>query len=155
MSEIPGGRQKAKRSNRGTYTTTKSQLVNKTTSPRTIRRRANSGRTAEGTAPRAARRILYILGKLEDGTELSHRLGMSRGFLSQVSFGHRELTPEGAKRLLEIDACLLRVMRIWEAKAATDWLRGSNDYLDGARPLDVLVQRGPAEVNEALEVAMA
>lgn len=44
-----------------------------------------------------------------------------------------------------------RASRIWPLSVVPDWLVGSNDYLDGARPIDVIRLRGPAEVLAALD----
>ena len=60
-----------------------------------------------------------------------------------------------AQQLLDLDYVLAKALQIWPAKAALDWFEGSNDYLDGARPIDVLKLRGATEVVQALEVAMA
>ncbi|MGQ1798037.1 antitoxin Xre/MbcA/ParS toxin-binding domain-containing protein [Kocuria oceani] len=48
-----------------------------------------------------------------------------------------------------------RARQIWPNDTAEEWLHGSNDVLDGARPID-LVRRGRTdEVLAALEVERA
>jgi hypothetical protein len=45
--------------------------------------------------------------------------------------------------------------RIWEESVAATWLGSANSYLDGARPVDVLMLDGPDEVLVALEASAA
>lgn len=50
---------------------------------------------------------------------------------------------------------LARARQIWPNDTAEEWLHGSNDVLEGARPID-LVRRGRTdEVLAALEVERA
>lgn len=44
---------------------------------------------------------------------------------------------------------------LFPERVAIDWLYGSNSYLDGARPIDVLKIRGSADVIAALDAAAA
>lgn len=44
-----------------------------------------------------------------------------------------------------------RAMQIYPLAVVTDWLIGSNGYLNGARPIDVIRLRGPQEVLAALD----
>lgn len=48
-----------------------------------------------------------------------------------------------------------RAEQVWPASVVDDWLFGSNAFLNGARPIDVLKLRGPDEVLTALDVAEA
>lgn len=55
-----------------------------------------------------------------------------------------------------LDAKILHVVfaraeQLWPRPAAKDWMAGSNEYLNGARPYDVLRDRGPVEVLAALD----
>jgi uncharacterized protein (DUF2384 family) len=36
-----------------------------------------------------------------------------------------------------------------------DWMTTGNGFLEGARPIDVLLQRGSAEVIDALEASLS
>jgi uncharacterized protein (DUF2384 family) len=50
---------------------------------------------------------------------------------------------------------LARAREVWPNEAAEEWMHGSNDVLEGARPID-LVRRGRTdEVLAALEVERA
>ncbi|KXO92751.1 Protein of uncharacterised function (DUF2384) (plasmid) [Tsukamurella tyrosinosolvens] len=55
----------------------------------------------------------------------------------------------------DLDLVLARAAEIWAPAVIQDWLTGSNSYLGGARPIDVLRLRGPEEVLAALEAARA
>jgi uncharacterized protein (DUF2384 family) len=46
---------------------------------------------------------------------------------------------------------LARLLLVWSGDVAFDWLTGSNPHLEGARPIDVLMIRGPSEVVAALD----
>lgn len=44
-----------------------------------------------------------------------------------------------------------RAARLMGTQVAHDWFAGTNDYLEGARPIDILRTQGPARVAEALD----
>lgn len=44
-----------------------------------------------------------------------------------------------------------RAARLMGTQVATDWFTGSNGYLEGARPIDILRTQGPTPVHEALD----
>lgn len=54
---------------------------------------------------------------------------------------------------------VLRLMneaaKVWSGRAAVVWLRSKNSFLDGARPIDVTLARGPQEALDALAAAAA
>jgi hypothetical protein len=58
-----------------------------------------------------------------------------------------------ARSLVDLDHVVARASIIFEPAAVWNWLFGSNSYLEGARPIDVLQIRGAAEVVRALEAA--
>lgn len=55
----------------------------------------------------------------------------------------------------DFEVIVARAAQIWDRAVVDDWLSAANSYLDGARPIDVLRLRGPAEVLEALDAAEA
>jgi uncharacterized protein (DUF2384 family) len=55
--------------------------------------------------------------------------------------------------ILDLDHVMARATLIWAPQVAIEWLQGSNSHLDGARPIDVLHDRGPNEVVQALDSA--
>lgn len=52
---------------------------------------------------------------------------------------------------LPIQEVAERAAQIWPLSVVPDWLVSSNDYFDGARPIDVLRLRGPQDVLAALD----
>ncbi|MFI7744622.1 antitoxin Xre/MbcA/ParS toxin-binding domain-containing protein [Kocuria rhizosphaericola] len=61
---------------------------------------------------------------------------------------------EAAKQERE-QMLLARARKVWPNEATEEWMHGSNDVLEGARPID-LVRRGQTdEVLTALEVERA
>jgi len=65
--------------------------------------------------------------------------------------GHRRLSTEMAKRVIDLHDVLNRALQIYNAATAVDWLVGHEPFLDHKRPIDVLVLRGAAPLIEALD----
>jgi len=59
--------------------------------------------------------------------------------------------PVTASRLIDLDAVLAKLVLLWDRSLADAWLTGSNPYLDGARPIDVLAMAGAADVLRAID----
>lgn len=59
--------------------------------------------------------------------------------------------PEATGKMVALEAVLRRALTLWEPAAAVVWLESPNAFLEGARPVDVAVTRGPSEVLMALE----
>jgi transcriptional regulator with XRE-family HTH domain len=108
-----------------------------------------------GSVPQAAERTNFLIESLGSGAELARLLGVNRSQPAQWRSGKETPGPVTAQRLVDLDYVVAKALLIWPPKAAIDWLEGSNLYLDGARPIDVLRLRGSADVVRALEVAMA
>lgn len=107
------------------------------------------------TMPQAAVRTGFLIETLGSGAELARLLGVNRSQPSQWRSGKEKPSPRIAQQLLDLDYVMAKALQIWPAKAALQWFHGSNDYLDGARPIDVLKLRGATEVIKALDVEMA
>jgi len=56
-----------------------------------------------------------------------------------------------AKRVIDLHDVLNRALQIFNAGTAVEWLVGHEPFLDGSRPIDVLVLRGVAPLIEALD----
>lgn len=48
-----------------------------------------------------------------------------------------------------------KALLLWEEPAARVWMDSANAYLGGATPRNVVAIRGPAEVLDALDAALA
>ena len=113
-----------------------------------------TGKARLGSVPQAAARTEFLIESLGSGAELARLLGVNRSQPAQWRSGKESPAPATAQRLLDLDHVVAKALLIWPPRAAIDWLEGSNSYLDGARPIDVLRLRGSADVVRALEVAM-
>lgn len=107
------------------------------------------------TLPQSAVRTAFLIDALGSGAEVARLLGVNRSQPSQWRSGKESPSPKIARQLLDLDYVMAKALQIWPATAALEWFHGSNDYLDGARPIDVLKLRGTAEVIKALDVEMA
>lgn len=108
-----------------------------------------------GIIPHVVQRTDFLIESLGSGAELARLLGVNRSQPAQWRSGKENPGPLTAQRLIDLDYVVAKALLIWTPQVAIDWLEGSNSYLDGARPIDVLRLRGSAEVVSALDVAMA
>ncbi|MHB8246991.1 MAG: hypothetical protein ACYDGN_16915 [Acidimicrobiales bacterium] len=60
-----------------------------------------------------------------------------------------------APMLVDLDHIIARLQLIWDEEVIGDWLEGTNTFLDGARPIDVLRVNGSVPVLEAIEAEAA
>jgi uncharacterized protein (DUF2384 family) len=78
-------------------------------------------------------------------------LGTDASNLSKALAGKRDLSPEIARRALDLDHVLARALQIMEPQVVIDWLEGSEPTFGFARPIDVLALRGSAPVLDVLD----
>lgn len=102
-----------------------------------------------------ATRAEMVISTLGSQTVVADLLDVSRGQPGKWKTGQEKPSPETARLLLDLDHVLARASLIWPNDVAIEWLSGSNSFLDGARPIDVLKLRGSTEVVDALDAAMA
>ncbi|MDN5797837.1 MAG: helix-turn-helix domain-containing protein [Intrasporangium sp.] len=100
-------------------------------------------------------RTEFLVEALGGITRLAELLDVSKSQPSRWRSGKEQPSPAKARELIDLDHVLARATLIWESEVAIDWLFGSNSYLDGARPIDVLRVRGSSEVLDALDAAAA
>ena len=105
--------------------------------------------------PQSAARTTFLIETVGSGAAVARLLGVSRSQPYRWSTGDETPGPESARLLLDLDHVLARAMLVWPRDVALDWLEGSNSHLDGARPIDVVKERGSAEVIRALDGAFA
>ena len=60
-------------------------------------------------------------------------------------------SPQVAPALVDLDHIIARLQLLWDTDVIGDWLEGSNAFLEGARPIDVLLVHGSIPVLEAIE----
>jgi hypothetical protein len=78
-------------------------------------------------------------------------LGVSESQPSRWRRSEEVPSPRIAPVLVDLDHIIARLQLIWDRQVIGDWLEGSNAFLDGARPIDVLQANGSVQVLEAIE----
>lgn len=58
-------------------------------------------------------------------------------------------------KLLDLDRLVALAVQTWHPAVVADWMTTGNGFLEGARPIDVLLQRGSAEVIDALKASLS
>lgn len=96
------------------------------------------------------RRTTFVVGVLGNG-RTAELLGVSKSQPSRWKTAAEVPAPVTASRLIDLDAVLAKLVLLWDRSLADAWLTGSNPYLDGARPIDVLAMAGAADVLRAID----
>lgn len=129
------------------------------TTPSTQKRR--SSKTSVTAIKRAGRlsdaqkRTELLIETFGGTNAVAKVLGVSPSQPSRWSRGLESPGLEAGRMVVDLDHVVARARMIWGKDAALQWLEGSNTYLDGARPIDVLKTRGSAEVIAALDAAQS
>ncbi len=66
-----------------------------------------------------------------------------------------KISAKMTRRILDLHGVLARALLVFPAEVVTDWLVGHEPFLNQARPIDVLAQRGSAPLIEALDAIEA
>lgn len=82
-------------------------------------------------------------------------LGVDDSALTNWRRGKRAISPPMRVRILELHDVLSRVHQVFNPILASRWLMGHEPLLGGARPIDVLAQRGATPVVDALDALAA
>jgi hypothetical protein len=140
----------------------------KKTTIRPTERSAASGRfvatTQRPTDPASGRAIRpdplqvkarYVIQRLGGPTATARLVGVAKSQPSRWVEGREAPSPRSRKHLLDLDYVLSRLEDLYEASTAARWLDSPNSFLDGARPMDVLLHEGPGPVIEAVDATIA
>lgn len=103
----------------------------------------------------AQQRTVFLLDNFGGVTKLAGALDVSKSQPSRWKTGEEVPGPEAASRLLDLDYVFAFAMQAWDPAVVTDWLESPNGFLDNARPIDVLRQRGSGEVIDALRATIS
>jgi uncharacterized protein (DUF2384 family) len=80
----------------------------------------------------------------------SKLLGVDGSTVSNWRSNHRRMSSEMRGRVVDLHDVLNRALLVFPADIAVLWLFGSEPFLDGKRPIDVLTIRGAAPLIDAL-----
>ena len=120
---------------------------------------ATTSATTEGRAEAVswhpAARAEFVIELYGGVTKVARALRVSKSQPSRWRSGQEVPSLDAARRLADLDHVLTRALLLWEPAVAVTWLESPNGYLDGARPIDVLVTRGSTEVIDALDAALS
>ena len=78
-------------------------------------------------------------------------LDVKPGTVSNWVSGHRRISPEMTRRVIDLHDVFNRALQVFSAPTAARWLIGNEPFLDNRRPIDVLALRGAAPLIEALD----
>jgi len=102
-------------------------------------------------ALRDARPLLERLARAFGQRALARLLDVGTGTVANWMSGKRTMSAPMVKRVLDLHDVFSRALQIYEPDVVVDWLVGNDRYLDGRRPIDVLVYDGAAPLIAALE----
>jgi uncharacterized protein (DUF2384 family) len=120
----------------------------------------SSGRR-QGAASKAttawgpAERTQFLIDTVGGVTKLARALGVSPSQPSRWKDGAETPSPDVAEKLLDLDHVVALAVQAWEPEVVMDWMTTANGFLDGAQPMDVLMQRGAAQVIDALKATLS
>jgi uncharacterized protein (DUF2384 family) len=103
----------------------------------------------------SAERAQFLVDTVGGVNKLATTLGVSPSQPSRWKSGQEIPSPEVAAKLLDLDHVMAFAVQTWHPAIVMDWLTTGNGFLDGARPVDVLLQRGSAEVIDALKATLS
>jgi uncharacterized protein (DUF2384 family) len=119
------------------------------------RPRKASGPAKDLPTWRSAERAQFLIDTVGGVNKLAKTLGVSPSQPSRWKSGHEVPSPDVAAKLLDLDHVIALAMQTWHPAAVMDWMTTGNGFLEGARPMDVLLQRGSAEVIDALKASLS
>jgi uncharacterized protein (DUF2384 family) len=123
--------------------------------PDTVSRRSRGRSLSVEPAWQPKEQTQFLIDNYGGVTKLAAVLEVSKSQPSRWKDGVEVPSLAAAKKILDLAAVLRRALLLWEPEVARIWLESSNAYLDHARPIDVVMSRGPSEVIEALDSALA
>lgn len=100
-------------------------------------------------------RTQFLINHVGGVTKLADALDVSKSQPSRWKDGKEVPSPEMSARLLDLDYVVAFAMQAWDSSIVMEWLNSPNGFLGGAAPLEVLRQRGSAEVIDALRATIS
>lgn len=139
----------------GSFSTSRARGVNKpaTVAAKGVAFNKQPQKLVELAVPQ--QRAGFLIRALGSQTRVAELLEVSRSQPGKWSKGEESPSPERARELIDLDHVVARVVSWLGPDMTISWLNGSNSFLDGARPIDVLRVRGSSEVVDALDAEMS
>lgn len=104
--------------------------------------------------PQAMADTRGLLAKLIDGfgsNAVARLLDVSPATVTNWKQRKRSMDPRYARRVTDLYYVLNRAFQTFQPDTAMRWLAGCDPFLEGQRPIDVLVLQGPARLIAALD----
>lgn len=103
----------------------------------------------------SAERTGFLVDTVGGVNQLARTLGVSPSQPSRWKSGQEVPSPEVAAKLLDLDHVIALAVQAWHPTVVMDWMTTANGFLDGAEPIEVLMQRGSADVIDALKATLS
>jgi hypothetical protein len=100
-------------------------------------------------------RASFLVQALGTQSRVADLLEISRGQLDEWNRGEEAPSPEHVRELIDLDHVVARVLSWLGSETTTSWLNGSNVFLEGARPIDMLRARSSSEVVNGIDAEMS
>lgn len=102
-----------------------------------------------------ADRASTVAAALGSKAQLAALLEVSPSQPTRWIDGSESPNSENARLIVDLDHVIARAGLLWKPTVIGAWLNGSNAFLDGARPIDVLRTTGSVPVIDALDQELA
>jgi uncharacterized protein (DUF2384 family) len=104
---------------------------------------------------RSAERAQFLIETVGGVNKLAKTLGVSPSQPSRWKSGQEVPSPDIAAKLLDLDHVVALAVQTWDPVIVMDWMTTASGFLEGAQPIEVLLQRGSAEVIDALKATLS
>ena len=103
----------------------------------------------------ARERSAFVVDQLGGARSAGRLLGVAASQPSRWASGQAVPSGRHARVIADLDHVFAVAHQVWAPGVARDWMTSANAHLDGARPIDVVRQRGSGEVVDALRAEAA
>lgn len=103
--------------------------------------------------PERVQKLVRVLGSRR---EAAHHLDVDKSTVGRWESGRNLPRGEVHRRVVDLDYVITRLAEIWPSGVVIhDWLTSPNGFLDGAVPINVVLDEGPERVVEAIDAELA
>lgn len=117
---------------------------------------APSGRSRAGQDQQSAQlsiiamKVRRAANALGSQARLAEWVGVSRSQATRWAGGQTLPSVETQRAVTDLEFIVTRAAMVWDSAVITDWLHGTNAFLGGATPLEMIRQGRTAEVLQAV-----